>query len=103
MPKMGIPLSETLFKNDRTKVDELVLDEARKKYDEFHLVNTDRHDGNVVFKKDNSQFGWRAELINWTSQTKSTVMRRETILDIVPARARTTSPGTWHFESQYWN
>lgn len=40
MPKMGIPLSDTPFKNDRTKVDELI-DGARKKYEEeFHLVNT---------------------------------------------------------------
>jgi len=40
MPNMDILLSEIPFKNDRTKVDELI-DEARKKCeDEFHLVNT---------------------------------------------------------------
>jgi len=60
-----------------------------------------------VFRKGNSQFGWRAELIDWTFANK--VDGDETPGDlasgppfIIPAKARiSTPPGTWHFESQH--
>lgn len=58
-----------------------------------------------MFRKDNSQFGWRAELIDWTfaNRVDGDEMRQDPGPPfIIPARARVfTPPGTWDFESQH--